>query len=102
MPFEKEIEQLRQLQDKARQMGGPEKIRKQHDQGKSVGRPRGKLNRTIRTNASDQGAFELESATAIRPATRALLRSKATLACRLRPPVNSLTLRNNQGVVAVP
>ena len=40
MPFEKEIEQLRQLQDKARQMGGPEKIRKQHDQGKLTARER--------------------------------------------------------------
>jgi acetyl-CoA carboxylase carboxyltransferase component len=40
VPFEKEIEQLRQLQDKARQMGGPEKIRKQHDQGKLTARER--------------------------------------------------------------
>ncbi len=40
MPFDKEIEQLKQRQAKARQMGGPEKIRKQHDQGKLTARER--------------------------------------------------------------
>ena len=40
MPFDKEIEQLKLRQAKARQMGGPEKIRKQHDQGKLTARER--------------------------------------------------------------
>ena len=40
MPFDKEIEQLKQRQAKARQMGGPEKIKKQHDQGKLTARER--------------------------------------------------------------
>ena len=40
MPFDKEIEQLKQRQAKARQMGGPEKIRKQHDQDKLTARER--------------------------------------------------------------
>lgn len=40
MPFDKKIEQLKQRQAKARQMGGPEKIKKQHDQGKLTARER--------------------------------------------------------------
>jgi len=40
MPFEKELEDLKQRRSKARQMGGPEKIQKQHDRGKLTARER--------------------------------------------------------------
>jgi len=40
VPFEKELEDLKQRRAKARQMGGPEKIKKQHDQGKLTARER--------------------------------------------------------------
>jgi acetyl-CoA carboxylase carboxyltransferase component len=38
--FDKEIEELKQRRSKARQMGGPEKIKKQHDRGKFTARER--------------------------------------------------------------
>jgi acetyl-CoA carboxylase carboxyltransferase component len=38
--FDKELEQLRQRRAKAREMGGSEKIKKQHDQGKLTARER--------------------------------------------------------------
>ena len=40
MPFDKELEDLNNRRTKARQMGGPEKIKKQHDQGKLTARER--------------------------------------------------------------
>lgn len=40
VPFEKEIEQLKQRQAKARQMGGPDKIKKLHERGKLTARKR--------------------------------------------------------------
>ena len=40
MPFEKELEELRRRKEKALQMGGPEKIKRQHDQGKLTARER--------------------------------------------------------------
>ena len=40
MPFEKEIEELKQRRAKALQMGGAEKIKKQHDRGKFTARER--------------------------------------------------------------
>ncbi len=40
MPFDKELEELKQRRAKARQMGGPEKIKKHHDQGKLTARER--------------------------------------------------------------
>ena len=40
MPFEKELEELRGRKKKASQMGGPEKVRRQHDRGKLTARER--------------------------------------------------------------
>ncbi|MEE4265754.1 MAG: carboxyl transferase domain-containing protein, partial [Desulfobacteraceae bacterium] len=40
MPFEKEIEELKQRRAKALQMGGSEKVKKQHDQGRLTARER--------------------------------------------------------------
>ena len=40
MAFEKELKELEQRRAKARQMGGAEKIKKQHDQGKLTARER--------------------------------------------------------------
>jgi len=40
VPFEKELEELRRRKEKALQMGGPEKIKRQHDQGKLTARER--------------------------------------------------------------
>ena len=40
MPFEKELKELEQRRAKARQMGGAEKIKKRHDQGKLTARER--------------------------------------------------------------
>ncbi len=40
MPFEKELEELKRRREKALQMGGPEKIKRQHDQGKLTARER--------------------------------------------------------------
>jgi acetyl-CoA carboxylase carboxyltransferase component len=40
VPFNKEIEQLKKRQSQARQMGGPEKVAKLHDQGKLTARER--------------------------------------------------------------
>jgi acetyl-CoA carboxylase carboxyltransferase component len=40
VPFDKEIKQLKQRRAKARQMGGPAKIKKQHNRGKLTARQR--------------------------------------------------------------
>ena len=40
VPFDKEIKELKQRRAKAREMGGPEKIAKQHDRGKLTARER--------------------------------------------------------------
>ncbi len=40
MPFEKEIEELKQRRAKALEMGGTEKIKKHHDKGKLTARER--------------------------------------------------------------
>lgn len=40
MPFERELAELRERKDKALQMGGPKKIKIQHDQGKLTARER--------------------------------------------------------------
>ena len=40
MPFEKEMKELEQRRAKALQMGGSDKIKKQHDQGKLTARER--------------------------------------------------------------
>jgi acetyl-CoA carboxylase carboxyltransferase component len=40
MPFEKEMEELKRRKQKALQMGGPQKIKRQHDQGKLTARER--------------------------------------------------------------
>jgi len=40
MPFEKELEELRRRREKALQMGGPEKVKRQHDQGRLTARER--------------------------------------------------------------
>lgn len=40
MPFEKELAELEKRRDKARQMGGPHKIKIQHDRGKLTARER--------------------------------------------------------------
>jgi acetyl-CoA carboxylase carboxyltransferase component len=40
MPFEKELEELKRRKEKALQMGGPEKVKRQHDQGKLTARER--------------------------------------------------------------
>ena len=40
MPFEKEMEELRRRKEKALQMGGPEKIKRQHEKGKLTARER--------------------------------------------------------------
>ena len=40
MPFEKELEELKRRREKALQMGGPEKVKRQHDQGKLTARER--------------------------------------------------------------
>jgi len=40
VPFEKELEELKRRKEKALQMGGPEKIKRQHDQGKLTARER--------------------------------------------------------------
>src|SRR4030042_1654901 len=40
MPFEKELEELKRRTEKALEMGGPEKVKRQHDQGKLAARER--------------------------------------------------------------
>ena len=40
MPFEKELEELKHRREKALQMGGPEKVKRQHDQGRLTARER--------------------------------------------------------------
>jgi acetyl-CoA carboxylase carboxyltransferase component len=40
MPFEKELEELKRRKEKALQMGGPEKVKRQHDRGKLTARER--------------------------------------------------------------
>jgi acetyl-CoA carboxylase carboxyltransferase component len=40
MPFEKELEELKRRREKALQMGGPEKVKRQHEQGKLTARER--------------------------------------------------------------
>lgn len=40
MPFEEELEELKRRKAKALQMGGPEKVKRQHDQGKLTARER--------------------------------------------------------------
>ena len=40
MPFEKELEELRHRKEKALQMGGPEKVKRQHDLGRLTARER--------------------------------------------------------------
>ena len=50
MAFEQQLEELRQRKEKARQMGGPEKIKRQHDRGRLTARER--LDRLL-----DQGSF---------------------------------------------
>jgi len=40
MPFEKEMDELKRRKEKALQMGGPEKIKRQHDKGKFTARER--------------------------------------------------------------
>jgi len=40
MPFEKELEELKRRREKALQMGGPEKVKRQHDQGRLTARER--------------------------------------------------------------
>ena len=40
MPFEKELEELKRRKEKALQMGGPEKIKRQHEKGKLTARER--------------------------------------------------------------
>src|SRR4030042_1681373 len=40
MPFEKELSELKRRREKALQMGGPEKVKRQHDQGKLTARER--------------------------------------------------------------
>ena len=40
MPFEKEMEELKRRREKALAMGGPEKIKRQHDKGKGTARER--------------------------------------------------------------
>jgi acetyl-CoA carboxylase carboxyltransferase component len=40
MPFEKELDELKQRRERALQMGGPKKIKIQHDQGKLTARER--------------------------------------------------------------
>jgi methylmalonyl-CoA decarboxylase subunit alpha len=40
MPFEKELETLKQKREKALQMGGPDKIKRRHEQGKLTARER--------------------------------------------------------------
>ena len=40
MVFEKELEELKRRKEKALQMGGPEKINRQHDQKKLTARER--------------------------------------------------------------
>ena len=45
MPFEKELEELQRRKKKALEMGGPEKVKRQHDQGKLTARER--INRLL-------------------------------------------------------
>jgi len=40
MPFEKELEELRRRKEKVLQMGGPEKVKRQHEKGKLTARER--------------------------------------------------------------
>jgi len=40
MPFKKELEELKRRKEKALQMGGPEKVKRQHDQGRLTARER--------------------------------------------------------------
>jgi acetyl-CoA carboxylase carboxyltransferase component len=40
MPFEKELEELKRRKEKALKMGGPEKIKRQHEQKKLTARER--------------------------------------------------------------
>lgn len=40
MPFEKEMEELQRRKKKALEMGGPEKVKRQHDKGKLTARER--------------------------------------------------------------
>ena len=40
MPFEKELEELKRRKEKALRMGGPEKVQRQHDQGRLTARER--------------------------------------------------------------
>ena len=40
MPFERELEELKRRAEKALGMGGPDKVRRQHDQGKLTARER--------------------------------------------------------------
>jgi acetyl-CoA carboxylase carboxyltransferase component len=40
VPFEKELEELKHRREKALQMGGPEKVKRQHDQGRLTARER--------------------------------------------------------------
>jgi len=51
MPFEKELEELKQRRHQALQMGGPEKVQRQHQQGKLTARERIQL-------LMDPGAFQ--------------------------------------------
>jgi len=40
VPFEKELEEPNRRTEKALEMGGPEKVKRQHDQGKLTARER--------------------------------------------------------------
>jgi acetyl-CoA carboxylase carboxyltransferase component len=40
VPFEKELEELKRRAEKALEMGGPDKVKRQHDQGKLTARER--------------------------------------------------------------
>ena len=40
MPFKKELEELKRRKEKALQMGGPEKVKRQYDQGRLTARER--------------------------------------------------------------
>ena len=40
MPFERELEELKRRAEKALEMGGPDKVKRQHDQGKLTARER--------------------------------------------------------------
>ena len=64
MPFEKELEELKRRKEKALQMGGPEKVKRQHDQGRLTARER-------ISNLLDPGTFlEVVEGSSTRPSKK--------------------------------